>query len=149
MSGDIQAPLILSARADHRQLHQQPDQRQGVTAALPLTSEFYGIQEALDQKRTVANSSDGGGHCDATTSMPGHHATTPAEPEPQREFSFGPDARRDEAKGNYFPDNSIKTARYTCINFVPRNLLEQFRRIANFYFLIMSALMIVGYNTNL
>ena len=32
---------------------------------------------------------------------------------------------------------------------MPRNILEQFRRIANFYFLLISVAMIVGYNTNL
>lgn len=35
-------------------------------------------------------------------------------------------------------DNRIKSTKYTLITFLPQNLLEQFRRIANFYFLIMS-----------
>lgn len=38
------------------------------------------------------------------------------------------------ALGHYV-DNVIKTSKYTLINFLPLNLFEQFRRIANFYFL--------------
>ncbi|TRY75598.1 hypothetical protein TCAL_01615, partial [Tigriopus californicus] len=36
-----------------------------------------------------------------------------------------------------FQRNGIKTAKYSIFNFLPRNLFEQFRRIANFYFLIV------------
>ena len=43
-----------------------------------------------------------------------------------------------------FCDNSIRTAKYSRYNFVPRNLFEQFRRVANMYFLLLSILMIVG-----
>ncbi|KAF4520666.1 hypothetical protein B566_EDAN006342 [Ephemera danica] len=38
---------------------------------------------------------------------------------------------------NNYPDNRVITSRYTFITFVPFNLFEQFRRIANFYFLCM------------
>ncbi|KAI8907072.1 phospholipid-translocating P-type ATPase [Powellomyces hirtus] len=34
-----------------------------------------------------------------------------------------------------WPDNVIRTAKYTVLTFVPRNLFEQFRRLANVYFL--------------
>ncbi|KAI8514226.1 putative phospholipid-transporting ATPase IF, partial [Branchiostoma belcheri] len=34
-----------------------------------------------------------------------------------------------------YPDNTIKSSKYTAWNFIPKNLFEQFRRIANFYFL--------------
>jgi len=34
-----------------------------------------------------------------------------------------------------FDNNTINTAKYTIVTFVPRNLFEQFRRGANFYFL--------------
>ncbi len=43
-----------------------------------------------------------------------------------------------------FCDNSIVSAKYTLISFVPITLFEQFRRIANLYFLIMSVLMLLG-----
>ncbi|XP_076046223.1 phospholipid-transporting ATPase IF-like isoform X2 [Oratosquilla oratoria] len=37
-----------------------------------------------------------------------------------------------------YRNNKIKTAKYTLLNFFPRNLFEQFRRIANFYFLCIA-----------
>eukprot|EP01138_Halocafeteria_seosinensis_P008155 gb/GECG01008335.1/.p1 GENE.gb/GECG01008335.1/~~gb/GECG01008335.1/.p1 ORF type:complete len:1457 (+),score=160.21 gb/GECG01008335.1/:1-4371(+) len=43
-----------------------------------------------------------------------------------------------------FADNSSKTSKYTALNFVPKSLLEQFRRLANIYFLGISILMIIG-----
>ncbi|XP_038604598.1 probable phospholipid-transporting ATPase IF [Tachyglossus aculeatus] len=36
-----------------------------------------------------------------------------------------------------FADNRIISSKYTVWNFVPKNLFEQFRRVANFYFLII------------
>ncbi|XP_067842769.1 phospholipid-transporting ATPase IH isoform X4 [Heptranchias perlo] len=35
------------------------------------------------------------------------------------------------------PDNRIVSSKFTFWNFIPKNLFEQFRRIANFYFLII------------
>ncbi|XP_076683090.1 phospholipid-transporting ATPase IF isoform X2 [Andrena cerasifolii] len=43
--------------------------------------------------------------------------------------------RNDPARTS-FPSNRIVSKKYTVWNFLPRNLFEQFRRIANFYFLI-------------
>lgn len=40
-------------------------------------------------------------------------------------------------------NNRIKSTKYTLITFLPQNLLEQFRRIANFYFLIMTVISLV------
>ena len=37
---------------------------------------------------------------------------------------------------NQYPDNFIRTSRYTILTFIPKNLFEQFRRFANFYFLL-------------
>ncbi|ETV75532.1 hypothetical protein, variant 2 [Aphanomyces astaci] len=39
-----------------------------------------------------------------------------------------------------FRGNRIHTAKYTVLTFVPKNLFEQFRRVANIYFLILSVL---------
>lgn len=36
--------------------------------------------------------------------------------------------------------NMVTTSKYTLINFMPKNLFEQFRRLANFYFLVISML---------
>ncbi|CAK9806962.1 Phospholipid-transporting ATPase IF [Anthophora plagiata] len=43
-----------------------------------------------------------------------------------------------DPKETIFSDNRIVSKRYTVWNFVPKNLFEQFRRIANFYFLVMA-----------
>ncbi|EQC42884.1 hypothetical protein SDRG_00602 [Saprolegnia diclina VS20] len=39
-----------------------------------------------------------------------------------------------------YGSNGVRTSKYTLASFVPRSLLEQFRRVANFYFLIISLL---------
>jgi len=36
-------------------------------------------------------------------------------------------------KEHIFPTNQVISSKYTIITFLPRNLLEQFRRIANMY----------------
>lgn len=46
-------------------------------------------------------------------------------------------------------DNSVVTSKYNVITFVPRSLFEQFRRIANVYFLVISVLMMLGWYTDL
>ncbi|KAJ3129571.1 hypothetical protein HK098_001047 [Nowakowskiella sp. JEL0407] len=45
---------------------------------------------------------------------------------------------RDKSSGKHamhFNDNRVRTSKYTVITFLPKNLFEQFRSIANFYFL--------------
>ena len=42
----------------------------------------------------------------------------------------------------YVPNNRIVTSKYTVLNFVPKNLFEQFRRIANFYFLCIAVIQV-------
>ncbi|CAB1452996.1 unnamed protein product [Pleuronectes platessa] len=50
-------------------------------------------------------------------------------------------ANRFPQHGHYIPqrfaDNRIISSKYTIWNFIPKNLFEQFRRIANFYFIII------------
>ncbi|XP_072100623.1 phospholipid-transporting ATPase IC-like isoform X2 [Mobula birostris] len=43
-------------------------------------------------------------------------------------------------KKRKYADNKIKTSKYNIITFLPRNLFEQFQRIANFYFLLICIL---------
>uniref|UniRef100_A0A4W3JJI6 Phospholipid-transporting ATPase n=1 Tax=Callorhinchus milii TaxID=7868 RepID=A0A4W3JJI6_CALMI len=38
------------------------------------------------------------------------------------------------------PDNRVRTTRYTLLSFFPKNLLEQFHRFANVYFVLMALL---------
>lgn len=51
-----------------------------------------------------------------------------------------PEARtvhiNDRRLNRNFPDNRVKTSKYTIINFIPKALFAQFLRLANFYFLI-------------
>ncbi|XP_013181394.1 PREDICTED: probable phospholipid-transporting ATPase IF [Papilio xuthus] len=39
--------------------------------------------------------------------------------------------------------NKIKTSKYTLLMFLPKNLMEQFRRVVNFYFLIVTVIAVV------
>lgn len=39
--------------------------------------------------------------------------------------------------------NKIKTSKYTLLWFLPKNLSEQFRRVVNFYFLVVTVIAIV------
>ncbi|XP_022245429.1 probable phospholipid-transporting ATPase IF isoform X1 [Limulus polyphemus] len=50
-----------------------------------------------------------------------------------------PPGKEDELEGK-FPDNTVVSSKYTLWNFIPKNLFEQFRRIANFYFLCIAVI---------
>ncbi|THU78043.1 phospholipid-translocating ATPase [Dendrothele bispora CBS 962.96] len=43
-------------------------------------------------------------------------------------------------KEHVYSTNQVVTSKYTIITFLPRNLLEQFRRVANFFFLTIAVL---------
>lgn len=44
-------------------------------------------------------------------------------------------------------DNSLVTSKYTALNFLGKNLWEQFQRVANVYFLLIATLQVSGYIT--
>ena len=46
-----------------------------------------------------------------------------------------------------FCDNTLVTSKYTALNFLPKNLWEQFHRVANVYFLLIATLQVSGYIT--
>ncbi|KAH7343680.1 hypothetical protein B0J17DRAFT_643413 [Rhizoctonia solani] len=50
------------------------------------------------------------------------------------------DAKGKILKTNKYAANQVVTSKYTILTFVPRNLLEQFRRIANVFFLAIAIL---------
>ncbi|NXD20980.1 AT10D ATPase, partial [Spelaeornis formosus] len=45
-----------------------------------------------------------------------------------------------EKVSKLYMNNKIRTTRYTLLNFLPRNLYEQFHRVANLYFLFLVVL---------
>lgn len=48
--------------------------------------------------------------------------------------------------GNVYPNNYISTGKYTWYNFLPKNLFEQFHRVANIWFLTVSVLQLLPMN---
>ncbi|KAH0919752.1 hypothetical protein HID58_027412 [Brassica napus] len=45
-----------------------------------------------------------------------------------------------EADSSSYSDNYVRTTKYTLATFLPKSLFEQFRRVANFYFLVTGVL---------
>ncbi|KAJ2860305.1 phospholipid transporting ATPase, partial [Coemansia aciculifera] len=54
-----------------------------------------------------------------------------------------PSALDGHGRAPQYPANQIRTAKYTVVSFVPKNLFEQFRRAANMYFLFLLILQFV------
>ncbi|XP_032239636.2 phospholipid-transporting ATPase ID isoform X2 [Nematostella vectensis] len=48
---------------------------------------------------------------------------------------------RDNEAHHHYKDNFIRTSKYTIITFLPKNLFEQFQRVANMYFLLQVIIM--------
>ncbi|TBU65246.1 phospholipid-translocating P-type ATPase [Dichomitus squalens] len=53
---------------------------------------------------------------------------------------FDPKKKHKVLKQHVYASNQVITSKYTVITFLPRNLLEQFRRIANIFFLAIAIL---------
>lgn len=45
-----------------------------------------------------------------------------------------------DANSRNYCDNYVRTTKYTLTSFFPKSLFEQFRRVANFYFLVVGIL---------
>ncbi|RLN42673.1 hypothetical protein C2845_PM01G13810 [Panicum miliaceum] len=58
-------------------------------------------------------------------------------------FVYINDAERTNAPPAGIPDNAIHTTKYSVLTFLPRNLYEQFHRVAYLYFLVLVALNMV------
>jgi len=67
--------------------------------------------------------------------MKKYTAENPDQNQKIRQFSFGK-----PNTNNKFPNNKISTAKYSFLTFFPVNLLEQFTKIANVYFLVLAIL---------
>lgn len=71
----------------------------------------------------------------------------PAQTDSIREVPFG--SLRPEFVATGFPNNVVKTSKYTIPTFVPLNLFEQLQKAANVWFLFISIIMFVGEQTEL
>ena len=49
---------------------------------------------------------------------------------------------------NPYTTNLISTSKYNCLTFLPKNIWEQFHKIANVYFLLLAVLQTIPYTTN-
>lgn len=48
-----------------------------------------------------------------------------------------PNIPKNQHPNSIYPTNQIRTSKYTILSFLPKNLLEQFHRVANLYFLFI------------
>ena len=63
---------------------------------------------------------------------------------------YDPKKKHKVLKQHVYASNQVITSKYTIITFLPRNLLEQFRRIANIFFLIaLSIVAILSSQSNI
>lgn len=94
------------------------------------------IMESTDSQARIRVSSDPRKRAESGSLHP--------DDQPDRRFDWmgGADPAAQRAR---FVDNSIRTSKYEWITFPLANLFEQFRRVANLYFLIISAMMLVGW----
>lgn len=60
-----------------------------------------------------------------------------------------PGQHRHQHDGLKYCDNAVSTSKYTLLSFIPKSLFEQFRRLANVYFLVIIVLLLLGTYTPL
>lgn len=53
----------------------------------------------------------------------------------------------DARRGHAYISNDIRTSRYTVFDFIPKQILFQFSRVGNFYFLCVGIPQTVSYNS--
>jgi phospholipid-translocating P-type ATPase (flippase) len=70
--------------------------------------------------------------------------------EQKRAIPVVPEVETEELlrKKHSYPENIIISSRYTVFNYLPKSLLEQFRRLANVYFLVIGIIATIGLETN-
>ena len=63
-------------------------------------------------------------------------------------INYNPTQQLEQKTPYSYPPNITVTSRYTLLNFFPKSLLEQFRRLANVYFLVVGIIAAVGAYTS-
>ncbi|KAK2613291.1 hypothetical protein N8I77_000212 [Diaporthe amygdali] len=104
------------------------------------------LDEGVSQTRSVGKASSLGGKLLELLRL---RRRSRAAPDGRRiPLRIGEEPLMDERTGRPYISNRIRTSRYTIWNFVPRQLIYQFSRLANMYFLIIAILqMIPGFST--
>jgi len=64
------------------------------------------------------------------------------EPAPRRVFEINT-VFEEKDVSRRFVSNKVVTTKYNCVTFLPKNLFEQFSKMANLYFLFMTVLQLV------
>lgn len=130
--------------------------RDGSSEWLELSA-LEGSVSRPSARQTLLNEDEGQTHSNAKVSSFGVRVleflrlrrTARAAPDGRRiPLRLGEEPLIDERTGRPYISNRIRTSRYTIWNFVPRQLIYQFSRLANMYFLIIAILqMIPGFST--
>lgn len=109
----------------------------GLKKRVSIVDRFHRRALSKDEKRKSAASS-----ADGNNASSGDADSQEEEQQPPRHIYFNipvPDSERDE-EGNlkiHYPRNKIRTAKFTPLTFVPKDLWLQFHNIANIYFLFI------------
>jgi phospholipid-translocating ATPase len=125
---EVSSPVKRIRWATHRAAGQKGDRkRESLLARLHRRSGSNPEKKRSSQGSEVANEENKAG------------SDTASEQEPQRRIFFSmplPDDARDD-EGHplvHFSRNKVRTAKYTPVNFIPKNLWLQFHNVANLYF---------------
>jgi phospholipid-translocating ATPase len=109
----------------------------GLKKRVSIVDRFHRRGLSKEEKRKSAGSSADGNNASST-----EDGSSEEEQQPPRHIYFNvplPDSERDE-EGNlktHYPSNKIRTAKFTPLTFVPKDLWLQFHNIANIYFLFI------------
>lgn len=107
----------------------------GVRKRVSIIDRFHKRSDSRDEKRRSNAAS-------STADNASTNAVEPSETGANRNIYFNipiPESERDE-EGHLmhtYPRNKIRTAKYTALTFVPKNIWLQFHNIANIYFLFV------------
>jgi phospholipid-translocating ATPase len=107
----------------------------GVRKRVSIIDRFHKRSDSRDEKRRSNAAS-------STADNASTNAVEPSENGANRTIYFNipiPESERDD-EGHLihtYPRNKIRTAKYTALTFVPKNIWLQFHNIANIYFLFV------------